>query len=120
MMAHEVLLHRPCAMCAKLTGGLKMVTMQEVAGNVDQLMGVKAVWGRSSEPVMCFGSRGNAAARDPAHFTQARNTASKAINRPYMITVGGGEQVPDSLRGRGRLLGDARGPPRATPGGVSH
>ncbi len=28
-----------------------MPTFEEVAGSLDQIMGVKAVWGRSSEPV---------------------------------------------------------------------
>jgi len=63
-------------------------------------MGVKAVWGRSSEPVMCFGSRGNATLKDRGHFMQARSAAEKAITRPYLITIGGGEQLPPELRGR--------------------
>src|SRR3954447_14453957 len=72
----------------------------EVAGTLDAIMGVKAVWGRSSEPVMCFGSRGDERAKDRGHFMLARNTAEKAIARPYLVTIGGGEQVPLALRGR--------------------
>lgn len=64
------------------------------------LMGVKAVWGLSSEAVMCFGSRGNPALKDRAHFTQARSTAERAQVQPYFLTIGGGDQAPDSLRGR--------------------
>jgi 5-methylcytosine-specific restriction enzyme A len=77
-----------------------MQTLQDVAGSLQQIMGVKAVWGRSSEPIMCFGSHGNEAAKDRAHFMQARNTAEKAISQPYLITIGGGEQVGLELRGR--------------------
>src|SRR3954463_3636961 len=77
-----------------------MPLFREVAGTLDALMGVKAVWGRSSEPVMCFGSRGDERAKDRGHFMLARNTAEKAIARPYLVTIGGGEQVPPALRGR--------------------
>ncbi|MGE3907098.1 MAG: HNH endonuclease [Reyranellaceae bacterium] len=63
-------------------------------------MGVKAVWGRSSEPVMCFGSRGNPAAKDRLYFSQARNTAEKALTSPYLVTIGGGEHVTPGLRGK--------------------
>ncbi|UWU12971.1 hypothetical protein N2599_12415 [Rhizobium sullae] len=77
-----------------------MPTFEEVAGSVDQIMGVKAVWGRSSEPVMCFGSRGDEALKDPGHFQQARATAKKAIPQPYLVTIGGGAEVGAELRGR--------------------
>jgi 5-methylcytosine-specific restriction protein A len=63
-------------------------------------MGVKAVWGRSSEGVMCFGSRGDANKKNAAHFMQAHSTAEKSLSRPYLITIGGGEQVSSELRGR--------------------
>jgi 5-methylcytosine-specific restriction enzyme A len=72
----------------------------EVAESIDRLMGVKAVWGLSSEPVMCFGSRANAGAKDKLHFMQARGAAEKAIERPYLVTIGGGARVSDELRGR--------------------
>jgi hypothetical protein len=49
---------------------------------------------------MCFGGRGDAAAKDRAYFSQARSTAEKAIEQPYLVTIGGGEQVPSELRGR--------------------
>lgn len=72
----------------------------EVVSSVEQIMGVKAVWGRSLEPIMCFGSRGDGAKKDRGHFSLARNVAEKAITRPYLITIGGGEHVPVELRGR--------------------
>jgi hypothetical protein len=74
--------------------------MKEIVPNPDILMGVKAVWGKSSEAVMCFGSRGNAALKDKGHFSQARSTAERAQSQPYFLTIGGGEQVPEPLRGR--------------------
>lgn len=77
-----------------------MVTLKEVAGGEDHLMGVKAVWGRSNEPVMCFGSRGNPALRDNAFFSVARATAERALTRPYFLTIGGGREVPNELAGR--------------------
>ena len=77
-----------------------MPLFEEIADSAEKLMGVKAVWGRSSEPVMCFGSRGDERAKDRGHFMQARNTAEKAIERPYLVTIGGGEQVGPELRGR--------------------
>lgn len=49
---------------------------------------------------MCFGSRGNAGLKDKGHFSQARTTAERAQTQPYFLTIGGGEQVPDELRGR--------------------
>jgi hypothetical protein len=77
-----------------------MLRFADVVPSVDLLMGVKAVWGRSSECVMCFGGRGDAAAKDKAYFAQARSTAERAIKQPYLVTIGGGEQVPAELRGR--------------------
>jgi 5-methylcytosine-specific restriction protein A len=77
-----------------------MLTFGEVAESIDQIMGVKAVWGTSSEPVMCFGSRGDEGAKDRLHFMQARSAAEKAIARPYLVTIGGGERVSGELRGR--------------------
>lgn len=74
--------------------------LSDVIASPDALMGVKAVWARSREPVMCFGSRGNPQLKDRAHFSRARTTAERAQSQPYFVTIGGGEQVPDALRGR--------------------
>jgi hypothetical protein len=74
--------------------------LADVVTAPEYLMGVKAVWGRSREAVMCFGSRGDAALKDRGHFSQARTTAERAQTQPYFLTIGGGEQVPEELRGR--------------------
>ncbi|WP_374469940.1 HNH endonuclease [Phenylobacterium sp.] len=79
---------------------LGSLTVRDVVSDPSRLMGVKAVWGKSREAVMCFGSRGNAATKDPAHFQQARLTAEKSVARPFLLTIGGGEQVPADLQGR--------------------
>ncbi|MFZ1884725.1 MAG: hypothetical protein WAU53_14260 [Rhodoplanes sp.] len=77
-----------------------MSRFEDVTGSLDAIMGVKAVWGRSSAPVMCFGSRGDLRQKDRAHFMLARNVAENAIARPYLVTIGGGEYVAPELRGR--------------------
>lgn len=77
-----------------------MVKFSEVVPSANDLMGVKAVWGRSEEAVMCFGSRGDAAKKDKGHYSQARITAEKAQEQPYFVTIGGGKHVPEELRGR--------------------
>lgn len=86
-----------------------MVKFREVVPSADDLMGVKAVWGRSEEAVMCFGSRGDAAKKDKGHYSQARITAEKAQEQPYFVTIGGGKHVPEELRGRAIELVRATG-----------
>lgn len=64
-------------------------------------MGVKAVWGRTvSESLICFGARSDNPTNTKAYFTLGRSTAEKAVSQPYLLTIGGGEQVPTDLRGR--------------------
>lgn len=77
-----------------------MLKFSEVVSSANDLMGVKAVWGRSEESVMCFGSRGDATKKDKGHYSQARITAEKAQQQPYFVTIGGGKHVPEELRGR--------------------
>ena len=76
------------------------VAFREVVPSPAQIMGVKAVWGRSGEAVMCFGSRGDAAKKGPKHFQTAKSTAKRALAKPFIVSIGGGEQVSDDLRGR--------------------
>lgn len=49
---------------------------------------------------MCFGSRGDPKKKNKGHFSQARRTAERAMQQPYFVTIGGGEQVPAELNGR--------------------
>jgi len=56
-----------------------MQTFGEVAESIDQIMGVKAVWGTSSKPVMCFGARGNEIL--PAPMTLRPQTRFRATTR---------------------------------------
>src|SRR2546429_8585415 len=77
-----------------------MPTLEEVTGSLNAIMGVKAVWGRSAEAIMCFGSRGDPAKKDRAHFMLAHGVAGKAMERPHLITIGGGEFASPDLDGR--------------------
>lgn len=77
-----------------------MITFETVTGPLQNIMGVKAVWGHSEEPVMCFGSRGDPALKDKKHYMLAHATAAKAVAQPYLVTIGGGERVSDELDGR--------------------
>lgn len=77
-----------------------MPSLQELVGTADQIMGVKAVFGRSTVPVMCFGSHGDAALRDRAHFSLGRRTAEAAMTQPYLITICGGDEAPADIDGR--------------------
>ena len=77
-----------------------MPTVEDVAGSIDALMGVKAVFGRSRASVMCFGSHGDENKKDKGHFSLARSTAEKAVQQPYLVSIGGGDDVPTELRGR--------------------
>jgi hypothetical protein len=47
---------------------------------------------------MCFGPRG--APKTDGYFSTAKAAATKAVASPYLITIGGGDQVPNELRGR--------------------
>lgn len=64
------------------------IPFKDVVPDLKLLMGVKAVWGRSQESVMCFGSRGDPEKNDRGHFSQARRTAERAMKHPYFITIG--------------------------------
>lgn len=77
-----------------------MPLFSQIVPSAGQLMGVKAVWGRSSEPVMCFGSHGDPSAKDKGHFSLARRAAEAAVQRPFLVTIGGGAQVGPELDGR--------------------
>ena len=72
----------------------------EVVASPNALMGVKAVWGQSREPVMCFAARGDMIAKQDSYFSTARTTALLALEHPYLVTIGGGGRVPPELDGR--------------------
>lgn len=77
-----------------------MPVLSDIVSSPDQLVGVKAVWGRSGETaVMCFGGRGDES-NERQYFSQARRAAELAQSQPYLITIGGGQHVMDGLRGR--------------------
>lgn len=73
--------------------------LSDVVQSTDRLMGVKAVFGPISSHVLCFGGRGN-----PANATQyysvAAGAASRAVERPFVIAIGGGKNVGAGYKGR--------------------
>lgn len=72
----------------------------EVVNDSAMLMGVKAVYGRSILSLIAFGPRGDLEREPSKHFMLGRNTAEVALQTPYLISIGGGAQVTDELRGR--------------------
>lgn len=63
---------------------------EELVTTSDDLMGVKAVYGPSIVSLIAFGSRANL----------GHHTAKKALERPYLLSIGGGAKASDSVRGR--------------------
>lgn len=77
-----------------------MPKFADIIAGPDLLMGVKAVWGESRAPIMCFGSRGDPDDSPNKHFQAAKSVADRATRTPFMVTLGGGRKVPDRLDGR--------------------
>lgn len=82
---------------------------RDVVSTPELFMGVKAVWGRSKEPIMCFGTRGADKSDSKRYYSQARRTSERALTQPYFLTVGGGDRVPDDMDGRAVELVRATG-----------
>lgn len=61
------------------------------------IQGAKAVFGPIGSHVLCFGSRGQPGSN--AFYTKPRMAAQQAVQRPWVICVGGGRQVRDNLGG---------------------
>lgn len=76
------------------------IRFEDVVPDSQVLMGIKAVWGRVEESIMCFGSRGDPRTKLGGYYSQAKRTAEKSLERPYFVTIGGGEKVPHELNGR--------------------
>src|SRR5690606_24006799 len=71
------------------------LTFEDIVPSHNDLMGVKAVWGHSIAPVMCFGSR---SASNPHQL--AADVAKKVDTAPLLLAIGGGAKVPKPLAGR--------------------
>jgi hypothetical protein len=70
----------------------------DVVSGSSLLMGVKAVWGPLSSHVLCFGARG--AINSKSYFSVAASAARRAVERPFVIAIGGGKEVRDGFEGR--------------------
>ncbi|OJY61658.1 MULTISPECIES: HNH endonuclease [unclassified Rhizobium] len=73
---------------------------KELVTDSDQLMGVKAVYGRSTVSLIAFGPRGGFDKEPNKFFMLGRTTAEASLNAPYLISIGGGAEVSDEWRGR--------------------
>lgn len=71
--------------------------LREVVETPNALMGVKAVWGEITSYAICFGHRPGTEAQK---FSLPASAARKTIDRPYVITIGGGKGVKRELEGR--------------------
>ena len=72
-------------------------TFSNIVPSPDRLMGVKAVWGAISSYVMCFGERPGTEAQK---YSLPGGVARRAVERPFVIAIGGGRHVRDGLGGR--------------------
>jgi hypothetical protein len=72
--------------------------LDSVLKSPEELMGVKAVFGLLSSHVLCFGGRGSIS--DRSYFSVAAGAARRAVEQPFIITIGGGKNVRDGLEGR--------------------
>src|SRR4051794_30588033 len=73
---------------------------EDIVTNPDQLVGVKAIWGPIRARVQCFAGRGDMARNPNRYFMVARSAAERAVSRPYLVTLGGGERVLPEYEGR--------------------
>jgi 5-methylcytosine-specific restriction protein A len=76
----------------------KPLPFRDVIASPASLMGVKAVFAPVSSHVLCFGGRGDRT-RD-SYFSVAAGAARRAVERPYIVTIGGGKHVRPELTGR--------------------
>lgn len=73
---------------------------QDVVAGPEDLMGVKAVFGPLTGRAMCFGSRGDTKLKDRGYYQSARIAAEYAVQRPLLVTIGGGGECDPALMGR--------------------
>jgi len=73
-------------------------TLRDVVPSRDQLMGVKAVYRPISSYVLCFGGRGSP--NSGAYYSVPAGAAKKVAVSPFVITIGGGQNVTDQYDGR--------------------
>ncbi len=77
----------------------RAVTMSDIVGDRDRIMGIKAIWGSVSSLGLCFGARGTP--NEPnVYFSAARRVATLAASSPYLIAVGAGDGAPAYIHGR--------------------
>jgi hypothetical protein len=71
----------------------------DIASTLDQVMGVKAVFGPMSSYLLCFGGRGTPQ-NERQYYSVPAGVADRALKRPYVIAIGGGSRVREGYKGR--------------------
>jgi hypothetical protein len=74
------------------------LVLEDVCPSLDAVQGVKAVFGSISSYVLCFAGRGDS--NSTSFYYQAANAAKSAVDRPFIISIGGGGEVRPGSEGR--------------------
>ncbi len=73
-------------------------TLQDIVSDANLLMGVKAVFGPMTSHVLCFGGRGDPSTK--SYYSVPAGAARRAVERPFVLTIGGGKDVRPGSEGR--------------------
>lgn len=65
--------------------------LQDICPSLERVQGVKAVFGSLSSHVLCFAGRGEP--NSSSFDYQAANAAKAAVEQPFIIAIGGGDEV---------------------------
>lgn len=76
----------------------RAAVFSQLVPSLDQLMGVKAVFRQVSSFVLCFGGRGDPSSK--GYYSLPAAAAKKVSDHPFIITIGGGKNVPPENEGR--------------------
>ncbi|MBY5484667.1 hypothetical protein HFO87_09300 [Rhizobium leguminosarum] len=78
-------------------GHPQKLLLKDICPDLETVQGVKAVFGPISSYVLCFAGRGEP--NSSSFDYQAANAAQAAVERPFVIAIGGGDQVASDADG---------------------
>jgi len=78
-------------------GQPQKLLLQDICPSLEMVQGVKAVFGSLSSYVLCFAGRGEP--NSSSFDYQAANAAKAAVERPFIIAIGGGDEVESDADG---------------------
>ncbi|MDR6820237.1 hypothetical protein J2X76_005434 [Neorhizobium sp. 2083] len=78
-------------------GQPQKLLLQDICPSLEMVQGVKAVFGSLSSYVLCFAGRGEP--NSSSFDYQAANAAKAAVERPFIIAIGGGDEVESAADG---------------------